>query len=84
VPPRIVRNAEAAANYGLWVADLRREATRKAHDRHRARGSAGRASPGVAEHKASDARHKRVAQRGAAGAATRGTHRPSEAKQRRL
>ena len=37
MPPRIVRNEETAANYGRWVAGLRREVSRKAHDRHQAR-----------------------------------------------
>lgn len=68
MPPRIVRNEEAAANYGWWVTGLRREATRKAYDRHRVRRRVGRAPPGRTEQKTGTARPECAVRRAAVGA----------------
>ncbi len=75
MPPRIVRNEEAAANYGRWVAGLRRDAARTARERHRARRHAGRAASGVTEQKANAVRHAWAVRKAAAGAPSLGPQR---------
>lgn len=76
MPARIVRNEEGAANYGRWVAGLRREATRMARARHKAGGRAARSVPAVTEQNAHAARHARVSRKTAIGAPGHRIQRP--------